>query len=567
ADPILSAGDSSLGELCRDMAAGEVSLLLMLGVNPAYSAPPGAGFAEALARVPFSLHLGLHADETAELCAWHAPMAHPFEAWGDARAFDGTASIQQPLIAPLYGGASAHELLSSASGHEAVRGFWAARGVAGSAWDSAVREGVIPGTRYPARPTPIAAAWRPPRLAAERPSLELCLRPSPAVRDGGAANNPWLQELPDPVTKLTWGDAALLSPRLAARLGVANGDVLALSVEERSLEAPAWVVAGQADETVTLSLGYGRRRGGRWAEGTGASAYVLRSRDGEWRRSGLAARPTGGRRELPCTQGSQEMEGRDLIREGALARGDEENPPPSLYPPMPGGEHAWGMSIDLARCIGCNACVVACQAENNVPWVGPEEVRRGRHMHWLRVDRYYKGDPAEPAGMAFQPVPCMHCEHAPCEEVCPVGATVHSPEGLNEMVYNRCVGTRYCSNNCPYKVRRFNFFRFSTDDAVAQLAANPDVSVRERGVMEKCTYCVQRIQGVRVAAEKEGRPIADGEVITACQAACPSRAIVFGDLRDPKSAVLALRKSPRSYGLLSELGTRPRTTYLARGPA
>jgi molybdopterin-containing oxidoreductase family iron-sulfur binding subunit len=576
--PLDAAG--SFSELCADLAAGRVAALLVLGVNPAYSAPEALGFAQALERAPFSLHLGLHRDETAEACRWHVPMAHELESWGDARAFDGTASIRQPLIAPMYGGLAAEELLGAAAGrsasaHDAVRACWKARGLKGARWDRAVHDGVIAGTRAPAGARALAASWRPPRVEAARETLELVLRPSPAVYDGKQANNGWLQELPQPFTTVTWGDAALVSPDLAARLGVRNGDELELKAGGASVQTPAWIVPGQADGTVVLSLGYGRRRGGRVAEGVGVSAYLLRPSESAWSAPGLAAVPTGRSRKMPATQGRQDMEGRDLVRVASydeyearprFAQKPDELAQQTLLTPKPpqSAEHAWGMTIDLSRCIGCSVCVIACQAENNVPVVGPEEVSRGRHMHWIRVDAYYKGTPRQPEGVAFQPVPCMHCEDAPCEEVCPVGATVHSDEGLNEMVYNRCVGTRYCSNNCPYKVRRFNFFRFSSQDPTRALANNPDVTVRERGVMEKCTYCVQRIQGARLDAEKEGRAIADGEIVPACAAACPSRAIVFGDLKDRKSAVSKEKAKPRNYGILTELGTRPRTTYLAR---
>ena len=572
---------SSFSDLCHDLRAGRVAALLVLGCNPAYSAAPGDGFAEAAGRAPFSLHLGTHQDETAAVCRWHVPMAHPLESWGDARAFDGTASIQQPLIAPLYNGVGPHEVLSALAGapvsaHDAVRAHWESRGLAGRRWDEALRDGVIAGTALSPRAPRLLASYRAPRPPAESESLEVSWRPSPSVWDGSRANNGWLMELPEPMSKLTWGDGAHLAPSLAKKLGVEQGDVLSLRVDGRSIELPAVLSPGHADGAVTVSLGYGRVRCGRVGERVGASAYLLRGSDAQWAAAGLAATRTGRSAPLPGTQGSQEMWGRDIIREATYERykaeprfpkrEDDDKVPPTLYyaPPVMDGEHQWGMSIDLSRCIGCNACVIGCQAENNIPVVGAEQVAAGRHMHWIRIDRYYKGEADSPT-FAFQPVPCMHCEHAPCEEVCPVGATVHSPEGLNEMVYNRCVGTRYCSNNCPYKVRRFNFFRYGDQESdVVKLARNPDVKVRELGVMEKCSYCIQRIQEARLNSEKENRPIEDGEIKTACQAACPTRAITFGDLADRKSRARKLRDQERTYSLLAELGTRPRTTYLGR---
>jgi molybdopterin-containing oxidoreductase family iron-sulfur binding subunit len=432
--------------------------------------------------------------------------------------------------------------------------------------------------------------------------LEVLLRPDPTLHDGRFANNGWLQELPRPLTKLTWDNAVLVSPRLAEENGLRNGDVVSVSAGGRSVRGPVWIDPGSPAGTATIHFGQGRRRAGRVGSGTGFDAYPLRTSGALWSVPGATLEKTALRSPLACTQGHFTMENRDLIRMQTLAGpaggdqpategrppearqrrlsaganplpyegggekpGAEASPPPSFYPEHRYDGYRWGMAIDLSACVGCNACMVACQAENNVPVVGKDQVLRGREMHWLRVDRYFTGDLDSPES-AFQPVPCMQCEKAPCEPVCPVAATVHSSEGLNDMVYNRCIGTRYCSNNCPYKVRRFNFFNYAKEygkTTLLPLLANPDVTVRFRGVMEKCTYCVQRINAARIGAEKEGRRIRDGEIVTACQQACAARAIVFGDLNDPKSEVVRWKADRRNYALLAELGTNPRTTYLA----
>ncbi|HEV8231283.1 MAG TPA: 4Fe-4S dicluster domain-containing protein, partial [Thermoanaerobaculia bacterium] len=405
--------------------------------------------------------------------------------------------------------------------------------------------------------------------------LEITFRPDPTIHDGRFANNGWLQELPKPITKVTWDNVAAVSPATAARLGVANEDVLELALSGRRVRAPVWIVPGHPDDSVGVTLGYGRTKAGRLGSGTGFDAYAIRPSTGLWQSSSLDVRKTGDRRPVAVTQSHHAMEGRNLARtvgadelrrnpEAVHEMGEAPGPEMTLYQPHPSHGYAWGMAIDLGSCVGCNACVVACTAENNVPIVGKDQVVRGREMQWLRIDHYAEGDPANPRQI-FQPVPCMHCETAPCELVCPTAATVHSAEGLNDMVYNRCVGTRYCSNNCPYKVRRFNFYHWSTQFRAPsmRMLANPDVTVRWRGVMEKCTYCVQRINEGKIRAELENRRVRDGEIVTACQQACPAEAIVFGDLADPQSRVSKLRGSPLSYGLLAELGTRPRTTYLA----
>jgi molybdopterin-containing oxidoreductase family iron-sulfur binding subunit len=425
--------------------------------------------------------------------------------------------------------------------------------------------------------------------ASSKSGLEIIFRPDPTVGDGRFANNGWLQELPKPLTKLTWDNAALMSPVTAESLGLANEDIVELKLEGRSVRAPVWIMPGHANDSVTLHLGYGRTRAGRVGSGIGANAYALRSSKKPWFESGLEIRKTGERYPLAETQhhhsievkGQQQEEQsvaafeRGLVRvatveefrqnpAGTKSSVEVQHPPSLLYPGHKYEGYAWGMAIDLNSCIGCNACVVACQAENNIPVVGKAEVEAGREMHWIRIDTYFRGSLDRPETY-HQPVLCMHCENAPCELVCPVAATTHSAEGLNEMVYNRCVGTRYCSNNCPYKVRRFNFRLYSdwTTPSLKSLR-NPNVTVRSRGVMEKCTYCVQRINAAKIEAEKQDRPLRDGEIQTACQQACPTQAIVFGDLNDPQSRVARLRAQARNYSLLAELNTRPRTTYQAR---
>lgn len=579
----------SLRELVADMQAGLVDLLVILGGNPVYQAPAEFRFSEHLSKVKLRVHLGLYEDETAELCHWHIPETHYLEAWSDARAFDGTVTIMQPLIAPLYGGKSAHELLAALMGqpdrssYSIVRDYW--RGQLPPEdferfWRTALHEGLIANTALPPREVAYGALRiedgdLPSPPPDRRSSMDLLLRPDPTIWDGRFANNGWLQELPKPLTKLTWDNAALISPATAQRLGLRNEDVVELRYQGRTVRAPIWVVPGQADDAVTVHLGYGRWRTGRVGRDAGFNAYALQTSMAPWGDSGLELRKTGERYPLASTQQHQTMEGRNLVRVGTLSQylahpefvhEMAHEPPPdlTLYPPHEYKGYAWGMAIDLNACIGCNACVVACQAENNIPIVGKSQVTVGRAMHWLRIDRYYKGGVDDP-DTYFQPVLCMHCENAPCEVVCPVAATVHDDEGLNVMVYNRCVGTRYCSNNCPYKVRRFNFFQYTDDHTpVLKLLRNPDVTVRSRGVMEKCTYCVQRISAARIQAEKDHRVIRDGELVTACQASCPTEAIVFGNINDLNSRVSKLKGTQLNYGLLTDLNTRPRTTYLAR---
>ncbi|HXE66508.1 MAG TPA: TAT-variant-translocated molybdopterin oxidoreductase [Rhodanobacteraceae bacterium] len=577
-------GDGSLAALAGDMHAGKVDTLLMLGVNPAYDAPADVKFITALRRVPHTLHLGLCNDETGQLATWHAPQAHELETWGDARAFDGTTSIAQPLIAPLYDGHSAIETMAlllgnPVDGHALVRRQWQAQLADEKAWNEVLQIGVIANTSSPRRkpgPSDLPDAKTldsRPRGSDEH--LELLFRPDPTIGYGEWSNNGWLQELPKPLTQLTWDNVVLVSPALAKQKGLRNFDGVELRSGGRSVRGPVWIMPGQAERSVTIHFGYGRRQAGRIADGQGFDAYALRTQASPWVATDLEIVPTGERYEIAQTQHHFAMEGRDPLRVGTLDQfksdpefataHDRYGPkPPSLYQDYPKADYAWGMSIDLNACIGCKACTIACQAENNIPIVGKAQVRRGREMHWIRVDRYYDGDAADPKSYS-QPVPCMMCEHAPCEVVCPVDATVHNAEGLNVQVYNRCVGTRFCSNNCPYKVRRFNFMQYADKTTPQYMAMrNPEVTVRRRGVMEKCTYCIQRIETAHIEADKHGRRIRDGEIVTACQAACPTQAIRFGDIADEDSGVSKAKASPRNYAMLNELGTRPRTTYLAR---
>ena len=612
-DPIVANPvdqSASLRELVRDMETASVKVLVMLGGNPVFTAPVDLRFAEHLAKVPFRVHSSLYDDETSAYCHWHIPETHYLESWSDVRAYDGSVTILQPLIAPLYGGKSSHEVLAALLGgfgdttYDIVRNYWKTQKIAGdfeTFWRTALHDGVVAGTAFQPKTVKLKALANVDGLSASdasvsetrnskparQNSLEISFQPDPTLFDGRFANNGWLQELPKPLTKLTWDNAALMSAKTAERLGLsyqvgARGgehgrvftDVIELRYEGRSLRAPAWIVPGHADECITLHLGYGRTRAGKVGNGTGFNAYAIRTANAPYYGAGLEIRKIGTQYPLACTQFHHSMEGRDLVRAATIeeyrknpnfVQGEHhQESEGSLYPGYKYEGYAWGMSIDVNACVGCNACVVACQSENNIPVVGKTEVTRGREMHWLRIDRYYKGSPQNPETY-HQPVPCMHCENAPCELVCPVGATNHSHEGLNDMVYNRCVGTRYCSNNCPYKVRRFNFFEYSDFETPSlKPLRNPNVTVRSRGVMEKCTYCVQRINVAKIEAEKENRPVRDGEIQTACQAACPTQAIVFGDINNREAAVAKLKSESLNYGLLTELNTKPRTTYLAK---
>ena len=693
AEPNPGNQTENLKALVDAMNGGQVNALFILGGNPVYTAPADYKFREALLarngdkdNVPFRVHLSQYEDETSQLCNWLLPEAHPLEVWGDARAFDGTASLVQPLIQPLYQGRAAMEVLSylvdePMESYDLVTTYWQKQGGAptgtafASWWERVLTRGVIPNTASAVvAPTPIAgfSADALPASPTTTGRIEVALRADPTLYDGRYANNSWLQELPKPISTITWDPAAYISPKTAKELGIVTDEndnaaygigqvtgkkIVTVEANGAKLDLPVWILPGQPDNVVSVPLGYGRTAAGRVGNNPDFNTYLLRtSANLSWAGGDVHATTTD--YAISTTQAHHTMRGinedrnRDVVRAGTLSEfvakkgilveeekgarvpettgfpannhHDEEhetpqqtNPDgslgqepnlvghnqsageeivadsyrenwkytdksmsnekglPSLYPEFSNKDfNAWGMGIDLSTCIGCNACTIACQAENNIPTVGKEQVGKGREMHWIRIDHYYEGDTLDNVESHFQPLACVHCEKAPCEPVCPVAATVHSHEGLNQMVYNRCIGTRYCSNNCPYKVRRFNFLKWTAglagpttinyDLPVLKMLANPDVTVRGRGVMEKCTYCVQRINAVRIEAKKAEREIRDGEVVTACQQVCPTQAIVFGDLNDPNSAVSQWRREPHDYLLLSELNTRPRTSYLSR---
>jgi MoCo/4Fe-4S cofactor protein with predicted Tat translocation signal len=591
----------SIKELVADMRGGKVDLLIILGGNPVYDAPADLNFADAMmnSKIPLRVHHGLYQNETAELCQWHVNQAHELEAWGDARAYDGTASIIQPLIAPLYNGKSAIEFVAlisgqaDATGYDLTRAYWQKQHSGGDFeqfWRKSLHDGWIEGTTFTPKSVTAKSAPTPPDTKSDPIAIELNIRRDPTIYDGQFSNNGWLQELPKPMTKLTWDNAILIGPAMGERLGVKTIDLVELELNGKKVTGPVWIQVGHPDNSVTVFLGYGRKRAGRVGTAQGFDAYPLRTSAAPWIATGVTVRKTGEKYVLASTQGYQSMDTpngdhRPLVRETTLEEyrkkpnfAKEEEPPKelTLYTPYPYDkeDYAWGMAIDLNSCVGCNNCMLACQSENNIAVVGKEQCAIGRHMHWIRIDTYYQypdqeaRDRDNPKAF-FQPVPCMQCENAPCEVVCPVGATVHSTEGLNDMTYNRCVGTRYCSNNCPYKVRRFNFLLFQDwETPQYKMMRNPDVSVRSRGVMEKCTYCVQRINERRIDVEtasvREGKKILIGdELQTACQQSCPAGAIIFGNINDPNSKVSKLKAQSRNYSLLGELNTRPRTTYLA----
>jgi molybdopterin-containing oxidoreductase family iron-sulfur binding subunit len=618
----------TIAELAQAMDAGQVEVLVILGGNPVFTAPVDLRFGERLPRVALAIYHGLHFDETAHLCHWHVPEAHALETWGDARAYDGTVTITQPLIAPIYQGRSAHEVLaafttqSDRRSHDIVKDYWSrahGAGVGGwtlrdptgepyrntdTFWRRSVHDGFIHGTALPAASSQLpAASSQVPASSSEPPasgtasplpaqpspeprapssdsaSLEIIFRPDPTLLDGRFANNGWLQELPKPLTKVTWDTTAWVAPRLAEERGLRNGDVIELKYRGATAHLPVFIVPGQPAQSITVFFGYGRRLAGRVGNAVGGAerfnAFLLRTSDAPWFGRGLEITKTGENYPIASTQEHHAMEGRHPARvvtleafkaKPSIVHEMGHKPPRTLtlYPEHEYTGYKWGMAIDLTSCTGCGTCTVACVAENNIPVVGKEQVARSREMHWIRVDHYFDGGDLDNPQSVHQPVPCMQCENAPCEVVCPVAATTHSTEGLNDMVYNRCVGTRYCSNNCPYKVRRFNFLLYSDWNTQSYYGQrNPDVTVRSRGIMEKCTYCVQRINQARIDAKREERTLRDGEIVTACQGACPARAIVFGDMNDATSEVSRLKAEERSYGILEELNTRPRTTYLA----
>jgi molybdopterin-containing oxidoreductase family iron-sulfur binding subunit len=614
-------GPAALKALAADIGARKVEALLVLGGNPAYDAPADAEFGAMLAQVPTSVHVSHYRNETSRRCTWFLPRAHALESWGDARSYDGTVSVVQPVIAPLHGGKSVAEVLAAllgetnATGYELVRRTFrklSAGKDAEAAWAKSLNAGFVEGTALKTE-TPAVTGKIAPRFADRalktdlNPSdgLEVVFAGDSKVYDGRFANSGWLQELPEPATKIVWDNAAVVSPATAKALGVVTGSVVAVKLGNKTAEFPVYILPGQATGSVALALGYGRTAagavGGSDAAGVapvGVDAYRLRTAAAPDFAGGLAVTPTSKKYKLVSTQNYYAIDGIGgsglervpvLVRETTLEE-FAHHPDhvqhavhhPALeslweekalidYSKVP---FRWGMNIDLSACIGCNSCVAACVAENNIPVIGKEAVDRGRLMHWIRVDRYFRGDPEAPQ-VVHQPVTCHHCENAPCEQVCPVNATVHDSEGLNVMVYNRCIGTKYCANNCPYKVRRFNWFNWHVDgvykskeEELLKLAFNPEVTVRTRGVMEKCTFCTHRINDVRIAAKNkslsERPPIADGEIKTACQQACPTQAITFGNLNDPKARITAAAQSPRTYAMLAELNVKPRLTYAAK---
>jgi MoCo/4Fe-4S cofactor protein with predicted Tat translocation signal len=603
-----ATGDSiaDLKALVADLNAGKVDWLLILNSNPVYDAPADLDFKTALGRAKTSVHLASHIDETGLETTWHLPAAHYLESWSDVRSYDGTVSVIQPLIEPLYQGHSAHDLIQALSdepqlsAYEAVRETWKSAVSKGGdfelGWRKALHAGWIDGTAYASGGSASGMTVSSVPAPSSKDAFEIIFRPDPNIYDGRYSNIGWLQELPKPVTSLAWDNAALVSGATLTRLGMEEDDILEVTVDGRKVKAPILVAPGHPDNSVTMYLGYGREAAGRVGSGAGFNAYLIRSSsapfyttgtvkkvEGKW---GLAVTKShyqdhrgkfaGGKGDGNYSLEWNEAETRGIIRSATLeeykanpgfANEGEEHPKDeretTMFPNWEYKDNAWGMSIDLNSCTGCNACIVSCYAENNIAVVGKQQVRIGRNMQWLRIDTYFEGDLAAPRAH-FQPMACQHCENAPCEQVCPVGATVHTPEGLNSMVYNRCVGTRYCSNNCPYKVRRFNFLLFSDYETESlKLARNPDVSVRSRGVMEKCSYCVQRISEAKIDADKENRAVRDGEIVTACQQACPASAITFGNINDRSSEVAKLRSNERSYSVLADLNTRPRTQYLA----
>ncbi|HWB32722.1 MAG TPA: TAT-variant-translocated molybdopterin oxidoreductase [Acidobacteriaceae bacterium] len=635
-NPMPSEQVSDLKALVGDMLAGKVQWLVMLGVNPVYSAPRDLEFVAAFNKVPNTVHLGSHVDETGILSVWHVNKAHYLESWSDARAYDGTISIIQPMIAPLYGGHSAHEVLQSLLDDAAMSAYDAVRANAKTyikgdfetAWRQAVHAGWVDGTAFAASSrTPKAAASAQAPAAAPSGQYEISFKPDPSLYDGRYANVGWLQELPKQITNLSWDNAALMSLATAEGLGVNQNDAIEINAGGRKVIAPVLVAPGHADGAVTVHLGFGRQEGGRVGPGVGFDSYLLRTASGVYTVAGTL-KSTGQMYDICVTkvdsiehrgafaqqdlnkkeydtEGTYSLPGHEAMERALIryttyeeakknpAYAKEEGPgvlvdkvgyapegeapahDESFFPDAWRYDHKdvssgqvqnkWGMAIDLNSCVGCNACVVSCYAENNIAVVGREQVKIGRNMQWIRIDTYFEGDLHAPRAH-YQPMLCQHCENAGCEQVCPVGATVHTPEGLNMMVYNRCVGTRYCQNNCVYKVRRFNFLLYGEmwdGDESLKLMRNPDVTVRSRGVMEKCTYCVQRIQEAKITADKENRPIKDGEIVTACQQACPTDAIVFGNMNDPNSKVTRRKATERDYQALADLNYRPRTSYTA----
>ncbi|MGF1507636.1 MAG: 4Fe-4S dicluster domain-containing protein [Anaerolineae bacterium] len=587
-EPVHTVIGEQIGDLptlVSEMEAGNVEALIILGGNPVYSSPADIDFASALSLVPLSAHLSLYYDETSQECVWHIPQTHFIEEWSDARTFDGTVSIVQPPIGPLYDEVrSAHEVVAVLlndvrPGYAILRSYWENQFQGENfeqAWRRALHDGIWEGTAFDTiTPTLSLDSSVADAAGGGGEGLEIIFRPDPTLWDGRFAFNSWLQEIPKPITNTTWDNVGLISEATASSLGLNSEDLVELSYQGNTMPIPLLITPGHPDDAITISLGFGRGLSADVQAGLSFNAYTLRRSDALWFDGGAAIAATGTQYPIAITRGDFQVDEVENVITGTLREyidnpefvkeGKDEKDATLLDENVYdySENNAWGMSIDLTACIGCNACVLACQTENNIPTVGKPEVLRGREMHWIRVDAYTVGDGAD-ATTDFQPVPCMHCENAPCEQVCPVQATVHSNDGLNMMVYNRCVGTRYCSANCPYNVRRFNFFDYIDPDLIIWELRNPDVSVRVEGVMEKCTYCVQRIKAVEIEANKTDRPIEDGEITPACAAACPTQAIVFGNINDEDAQVAIEKAQPRSYGLLTELNTVPRTTYLAR---
>jgi molybdopterin-containing oxidoreductase family iron-sulfur binding subunit len=611
--PLPSIQLDDLKSLVADMNAGKVQWLLILDANPVYSSPVDLKFVEALGKVPQSAHLGSHVDETAQIATWHINSAHYLESWSDARAYDGTLSVIQPMIDPLYGGKSAHDVMQTLledparSTYATVQANWqtqlSGKGNFESAWRKVLHDGFLADTAFPAKSLTAGATARIPQPTTPEGAIEVVFRADPSIYDGRYSNIGWLQELPKPIVNNCWDNAVIMSGPTKMKLGLEEGDGIEITLNGNKVRGPVLSVPGHPDDAFTLHLGYGRENAGRVGSGMGFNAYLLRTSDAPLFTSGAQIKKAGDSWEIAVTKShysddrgaralagsaqtgnmsSHSLEGDEAVTRGIVrsATLEEFRQEPNfahekgvfpedpardntLFPNYPYNKNAWGLAVDQNSCVGCNACVISCYAENNIPVVGKHNTKTGRDMQWIRIDTYFEGDLQSPRAH-FQPMMCQQCENAPCEQVCPVAATVHSPEGLNLMVYNRCVGTRYCSNNCPYKVRRFNFLLFSDYETESlKLMRNPDVTVRSRGVMEKCTYCVQRIAAAKIEADKENREIRDGEIVTACQQACPTNAITFGNINDKNSRVSKIKAQSRNYGVIADLNTRPRTTYIA----
>lgn len=566
---------SSLNHLSEEIDRGEISDLIIISSNPVYTSPQNLLFSKIVKKVPFTVSFTESLNETSDLCHWALPQSHIFESWSDARAIDGTLSINQPLITPLYNSKSSLEFLSilvseNKSPYELIKNYWSFDTFK---WEKALATGIVSESAYKEDPAKLIFRTHKFKSNPQHTSLELHFQLDPYLADGKYANNGWLQELPKPISKTCWGNAAFISPSLATTKGITNNQIINISTTAGNLDIPAFIQPGLAENIIVVHYGYGRSKAGRIGTGVGHNAFNLLHSDLKDRvEKNVSLKVTNSYKSVPCTQLHQTLDTTEPVKTKTVNQAQKltkhkKKEASSLYPDNPiqaSKDYAWGMSVDLNLCTGCNACVIGCQAENNIPIVGEEQVKLGREMHWIRIDRYYEGKP-DFAKVHFQPLACVHCEKAPCEVVCPVAATSHSDEGINQMVYNRCVGTRYCSNNCPYKVRRFNFLQYHDRKSVEfKMRANPEVSVRSRGVMEKCTYCIQRITEAKINAELEDRLVSDGEIKTACQQVCPTQAIVFGNLKDPNSEVSQRHAEIRSYELLEELGTLPRTQYLTR---